>query len=114
MPASEVDLASLFSAVTKTLEENQAALNEADEFNHNHGDNMVNNFKQITRAVNKKRGAPPSEQLSYASQALQKKSTSGSARMYSQGLSQASSKLQGQDSVNSRNALDLVQALLDG
>ena len=41
MPASEVDLASLFSAVTKTLQENQASLNDAGEYNHDHGDNMV-------------------------------------------------------------------------
>lgn len=114
MAASEVDLASLFSAVTKTLQENQASLNEADEYNHDHGDNMVNNFKLITRAVKKKKGASPSEQLAYASQTLQKKSSSGSARLYSQGLSQAASKMQGQDTVTSRNALDLVQALLGG
>jgi len=114
MPASEIDLASLFSAVTKTLEENQATLNDADEYNHDHGDNMVENFKLITRATKKKKGAPPSEQLSYASQALQKKAKSGSARMYSQSLSQAASQLEGQETVDSRNALSLVQALLGG
>ena len=114
MPASEVYLASLFSAVTKTLQENQVSLNDADEYNHNHGDNMVNNFKLITKATQKKKGAPPSEQLSYASETLQKNSKSGSARLYSQGLSQAASQLEGQEAVTSRNALSLVQALLGG
>ena len=70
MPASGVDLASLFSAVTKTLQENQAALNDADEYNHDHGDNMVENFKLITQATKKKKGAPPSAQLYYASATL--------------------------------------------
>jgi len=53
LPASEVDLASLFSTVTKTLQGNQAALNDADEFNHDHGDNMVENFKLITEITKK-------------------------------------------------------------
>lgn len=110
----QVDLAALFSAVTKALQENQQSLNAADEYNNDHGDNMVRNFQLITKAVKSKKGASPSEQLSYASNYLQEKSQSGSARMYSQGLSQAASQLQGQDSIDSRNALSLVQGLLGG
>jgi hypothetical protein len=75
---------------------------------------MVKNFRLITQATKKKKGAAPSAQLSYASETLQKKSKSGSARMYSQGLSQAASQLEGQETVDSRNALSLVQALLGG
>ena len=51
MPTSEVNLVSLFNAVTKALKRNQGSLNEADAYNHNHGDNMVNNFTIITKAL---------------------------------------------------------------
>jgi hypothetical protein len=37
---TQVDLVRVFNAVTSTLKENQPALNAADEYNHNHGDNM--------------------------------------------------------------------------
>ncbi len=39
--SNQVDLLSLFNAVTGTLKENKTALNKADEYNGNHGDNMV-------------------------------------------------------------------------
>lgn len=54
MAEAEVDLAKLFSAVTRDLKGNQAALNQADAYNHNHGDNMVKNFKAITKALKEK------------------------------------------------------------
>jgi hypothetical protein len=114
MPEAEVDLAKLFNTTTKTLKANQAALNEADVYNHNHGDNMVKNFQAITKAVKKKKGAPPSEQLNYASQVLSQSSPTGSAALYSQGLSQAAQQLEGQPAVNSENAMSLVQALMGG
>jgi hypothetical protein len=41
MPQQEVDLTKLFTAVTKALKTEQASLNEADTYNHDHGDNMV-------------------------------------------------------------------------
>ncbi|MBN2549379.1 MAG: DAK2 domain-containing protein [Anaerolineales bacterium] len=114
MPETEIDLARLFNTVAKALQENQASLNETDAYNHNHGDNMVNNFKVITRAVKRKKGATPSEQLAYASQVLGKKSGSGSARLYTQGLAQAAAQLQGQQAVTPQNAVTLVQSLMGG
>jgi len=114
MSEQEVDLSKLFNAVTKTLKTEQASLNEADTYNHDHGDNMVTNFKVITRALKQKQGASPSEQLSYASEVLSKKSSSGSANLYSQGLAQAATQLMGQSSVNSSNAMSMVQALIGG
>ena len=112
MPASGVDLASVFNAVTKAIVGNQASLNEADTYNHDHGDNMVKNFKVISKAMKKKKGAAPSEQLAYASEVLSQSSSSGSARLYAQGLAQAAAQLQGQRAVNSQNAMSLVQALM--
>jgi len=114
MPTSQVDLARLFKTVAVTLDENKDSLNEADAYNHDHGDNMVNTFKTISQAMAKKQGATPSEQLEYASKQVLRRQKSGSAQMYSQGLAQAASRLQGQPTVNAQNAMTLVQALLGG
>jgi hypothetical protein len=112
MPTSEIDLTTLFNTVAKELKNNQTLLNEADDFNHNHGDNMVKNFKVIMKALKEKKDAPPTDQLEYASQALQKRSTSGSAQLYAQGLAKAAESFQGQRAVTPENALTLVQALM--
>jgi hypothetical protein len=110
----QVDLARSFSAVTRALKANQASLNASDEYNHNHGDNMVKNFQVITTAMRQKKDAAPSEQLQYASQALAKRANSGSAQMYAQGLSQAAERLQGQRGIDANSMITLVQALMGG
>ncbi len=112
--SDQVDLARLFSTVTTTLKENQQSLNAADDYNHNHGDNMVQNFQTITRAVRAKKDSPPAEQLAYASQALRQRSQSGSAQLYSQGLSQAAERFQGKPAITQDDAMLLVQALMGG
>ena len=112
MPANEVDLVSLFSQVTELLKGRQASLNAADSINHDHGDHMVENFKVITAALEQKRSASPAEQLTFASAALKQSSNTGSAQQYSQGLTRAAEKLQGQTAITGENALGLVQALL--
>lgn len=112
MPQS-IDLASLFGAVTDTMTKNKKRLNKADEFNHNHGDNMVEIFRVITEAMETRSGSDPADQLAYASELLRKRSQTGSAQMYAQGLSQASQRFQGQQ-VTQDNGLALIQALLGG
>ncbi len=114
MPETEVQLSSLFKEVGVVLKENQESLNQADDLNHNHGDNMVKNFRVISRALKEKEGETPSNQLAYASQKLSKKTSSGSAQIYTEGLARAADRLQGQDAVTSKNAMSLVQALLGG
>ena len=114
MTTTEIDLASLFNVLSKELLANQAVLNEADTYNHNHGDNMVNNFKVITKALKQKQDAPPSEQLAYASQVLQKRSTSGSAQLYASGLANAAEAVRGQPTVTPENTMGLIQALMGG
>jgi hypothetical protein len=114
MPESEVDLARLFKQVTEVLQSERDSLNEADNYNHNHGSNMVKNFEVITAALEQKRGASPSEQLAYASEALGQSSNTGSAQLYTQGLSRAANQLQGQSGITGQNAISLVQALLGG
>src|SRR5512136_1774179 len=114
MPETQVDLFNLFNAVNRVLKENKTSLNEADSYNHDHGDNMVKNFDVITKALKEKKGADPAEQLRFASQKLNQSSKSSSAQIYSQGLAQAANQLAGQKAITAENAMTLVQALLGG
>lgn len=107
-----VNLEKSFREVTKTLRENKEALNAADPYNHNHGDNMVKNFQVITKAMREKRGSEPAEQLAYASQVLSQASQSGSGQMYAQGLARAANQMRGQQAVTPESAMALVQALM--
>lgn len=107
-----VDLGKLFQSVTGTLSKNRESLNEADTTNHDHGDNMVNTFEVITRAMKEKKGADPADQLAYAAEILRQQK-SGSAQLYAKGLSQASQEFQGQQ-VTGSNAMTLIQTLLGG
>jgi hypothetical protein len=107
---NQLDLASLFQTVTQSLAGKKEELNQADSYNHNHGDNMVDIFKVITQAMEEKQGAAPSDQLLYASQLLKQKE-SGSAQVYAQNLFQASRDFKGQQ-VTTDNAFGLIQSLL--
>ena len=89
MAKSDIDLAKLFKAVTEALSKDQSSLNEADSYNSNHGDNMVEIFNTITKAVGKKKKSDAGTAFAYASQALKKKHTSGSSQVYADGLSRA-------------------------
>jgi hypothetical protein len=109
-PSSPIDLGKLFQTVTGTLAKNKESLNNADTNNHDHGDNMVNTFELITRAIKEKKDANPSDQLAYAAEILRGQN-SGSAQLYAKGLSQASQQFQGQQ-VTSDNAMTLIPTLL--
>lgn len=69
-------------------------------------------FEVITRAMKEKGSATPAEQLAYASQLLQAKGKSGSAKLYAEGLQDASTKLQGKKTVTSNGAVTLLEALM--
>ena len=79
------------------LVKNQQSLNQADGYNQNHGDNMVRTFQTITKAVQlkQKQGSSDSAALAYAAKRLTKSSSSASAQLYAQGLSQAAAQFQG-------------------
>jgi hypothetical protein len=108
--AQALTLPSIFKAVSKTLSENEAVLNEADTYNHNHGSNMAKAFTTVSKAVAKKKDLPVSDQLAYASEVL-KDSSSGSARFYAQGLANASQKFQGKQ-LNENTVGLLINALM--
>jgi len=110
--SKSIDLAQLFQSVTGTLADNRQQLNDADDNNHDHGDNMVDTFEVITQAMRERKGADPADQLEYAAQMLRQRK-SGSSQMYANGLEQASQQFQGQQ-VTPANAMTLIQDLLGG
>ncbi len=113
-PKGGMDLSALFGVAAQALAANQGTLNQADGQNGNHGDNMVQMFNMITQVMGEQKGAPPAQQLNHASQYLSQHATSGSSKVYAQGLAQAAQQFQGQKSINPDNAMMLVQSLLGG
>ena len=111
MTQSSVDLAGLFGSVTQALAQNQQTLNQADQYNSNHGDNMVRTFETITGALQQKKGSSASTALAYAAKQLSKNTASGSGKLYAQNLDQAAAKFKGKP-VDQRGALDLLQTLI--
>jgi hypothetical protein len=110
--AQAIDLSKLFSAASKVLVKNQDNLNQADTYNHDHGDNMVEIFEVITKAMKEKKGASSADQLEYASQLLRQKTTSGSGQAYAQGLARAAQAFVGK-TLTKQNAGTLIQQLFD-
>jgi len=92
--AQALTLPSILKAVSKTLSENEAALNEADTYNHNHGTNIAAAFSAASKAVARKKDLPVADQLAFASEVMQG-SSSGSAKIYAQGLATAAQQFQG-------------------
>ena len=113
MAQSSIDLARLFGTVTQALAQNQQSLNQADDYNSDHGDNMVRTFETITGALQKKQGSSASTALAYAAKQLSKSSTSGSGKLYAQNLNQAAAQFKGKQ-IDQRGALDLLQTLIGG
>jgi hypothetical protein len=109
---TRIDLAQLFGAVTNSLGNQRETLNQADTYNNDHGDHMVEIFEVVTQAVKEKKNANPADQLAYASEILRRKQ-SGSAQVYANGFAQAAQQFQGQ-SVTTDNAGMLLQSLLGG
>ena len=111
--SNAINLVSLFKTVAGSLASQQQQLNQADTYNHDHGDHMVEVFNVIAQAMQAKKGAAPADQLEYAAQLLRQKSN-GSAQTYANGLAQASREFAGQKSVTPDNAITLIQSLLGG
>lgn len=95
--AQNLDLGTLFSAVTSALTKEQKSLNEADTYNHDHGDHMVEIFGLIQSAVSKKSELPVADQLAYASKQVEKKAESGSGKLYAEGLANAAKSFVGNE-----------------
>jgi len=105
-----IDLAKLFGTVVTNLADNREVLNQADAYNHDHGDNMVQIFQTVANVIGKSKGVDQASQLRSASDAL-RKSKSGSAQVYAENLSRASQQFQGQTITPDKGG-QLLQALL--
>ena len=112
MAAQQVNLVKVFSTVATALASNRDTLNQADTYNHDHGDNMVEVFDVVAQAMKARKGASPADQLAYASELLRQKE-SGSAKYYAGGLTQAAQQFTGKQ-VTPNNAMDLIQTVLGG
>jgi hypothetical protein len=109
---AQLNLAQVFQAVSKTLNQNQDSLNEADTYNHDHGSNMVEVFNLATKLLQKKKSNNPEEQLTYVGEQLQSKLGSGSAKAYADGFLRAAQQFKGQQNIRPEDAMTLVQALM--
>jgi hypothetical protein len=110
--AQNIDLNSIFQMVTQQLSQKKDDLNQADTYNHNHGDHMVQIFQLVQEAVEKRTDKPASDQLAYASQVVKEQAHSGSAELYADGLSKAANNLTGKD-LNPDSISLLVKGLLN-
>lgn len=111
MASGKIDLSSLFKQVSKAVQTNQTSLNEADTYNHDHGDHMVEIFEVITQAVKDKKDADPADQLEYAANLLRKKSSSGSATLYADGLGKAAKQITGK-SLDAGSVVSMLSTIL--
>jgi len=111
MASEQIDLLSLFGQATKQLKKSKTTLNQADTYNHDHGDHMVEIFDVITQAVKAKKNADPADQLEYAAQLLRQKTSSGSTAVYASGLEQAAKQVLGKE-LNLSTIMAIIQALM--
>lgn len=111
MESANVDLASVFSAVSKALRQNKEAINEADSYNHDHGTNMVQTFATITKVMKANQEQGQGQALAKAADVLSQKANSSSSKLYAQGLQQAAQQIEG-DRVNPHMAMQVLQSLL--
>jgi hypothetical protein len=113
MSQSGSQLASIFQQVAQTLVENRQVLNQADEVNQDHGDNMVQTFQTIAHSLQEKQGSSDSAALAFAAKQLSNSTTSASGQLYAKGLSQAATQFKGQQ-FDSQTAMQLLQTLIGG
>jgi hypothetical protein len=80
-----IELAPLFQAVVDVMRQNRGAFNEADAYNANHGDNMVEIFELATRAAREKGGESLSAAMRDTADSLSRLEENGSAQVYANG-----------------------------
>lgn len=113
MAKRSVDLAGVFGVVTQSLADHQQELNRADEYNLDHGSNMVQTFATITEALEQKKGKSDSMALRHAAKKLAKSTSSGSGQLYAQHLAEAADQFKGKP-VDEKGAMQLLQTLIGG
>lgn len=113
MSQSTVDLAKLFGVAMNAVGNNREALNSMDEANHpNHGDNVAHNLGIIQSALQSQQSQNPSDALRLAAQKLSEQGRGSTAPQYAQGLEQAATHFQGQQSLSSDDMGLLLHSML--
>jgi hypothetical protein len=101
---STLDLAKLFGVALNTVNSNREKLNSMDENNHpNHGDNVTHNLGIIKEAFQSQQGQSPTDAMRYAAQRLTEQGRGSTAPQYSQGLMQAATHFEGQQSLSNND-----------
>ena len=106
------DLSELFGAALEAMVAQRQEINALDGYNGNHGDNMAENLRLITEALQEKSSQTPAEALEYASQRLQSHGYGGTSQYYARGLSQAAQQFQGRPDLDGNDVMSLLQLLL--
>jgi hypothetical protein len=109
---NNLNLSDIFQSVSGALASQQNDLNEADSYNHDHGDHMVQIFNLVQKAVSQKSDDSIADQLTYASKMLTKEADSGSAKLYADGLANAAKTFTGSE-LNPDNLSTLVKGLMN-
>lgn len=112
MSQPTLDLSKLFDVALQSMTAHRQEINDLDGYNGNHGDNMVENLRLITEALQARSSQPPAEALQYAGQKLQSQGRGGTSQYYAKGLSQAAEQLRGHSSLGGSDVMSLVQSLL--
>lgn len=113
MSQSALDLARLFGVALNAVNSNRENLNSMDENNHpNHGDNVTHNLGIIKDAFESQQGQSPSDAMRYAAQRLTEQGRGSTAPQYSQGLMQAATHFEGQQSLSNNDMGLLLHTLL--
>jgi hypothetical protein len=86
MATTPTDLPALFSRVAQVLEGQRETLNQADAYNHDHGDHMVLIFTLASRAAAEMSAASLPEAMQHASHLLVEQPDNDSAQVYARGL----------------------------
>ena len=113
MVQSTVDLASLFGVALNAVSSNRDQLNSMDETNHpDHGDNVAHNLGIVKSALESQQSQNPSDALRLAAQKLSEQGRGSTAPQYAQGLQQAATHFQGQQSLSNDDMGLLLHSML--
>ncbi len=116
MDEQRLPLSQLFSSVTRSMQENQAYLNNLDGSNGNAGDNSVRNWQIVEQAMRQaeRRNQDAGFVLRRAAQALAEQGQGKQAQAYAQGLAAAAPQFEGRVGMSQDDFLPLMQGLLGG
>lgn len=113
MSQSTPDLAKLFGVALNAVNSNRDSLNGIDEANHgDHGDNVAHNLGLIKSVMDSQQSQNPSDALRLAAQRLNEQGRGSTAPQYAQGLQQAATHFQGQQSLSNDDMGLLLHSML--